>query len=385
MRLGMYIKNNITQKPGRTTLAIIGITLTIIDIIVMSLLTKSLVATTAGFFTPFDHLDQIIEKGTDFTQLLPLSSSLNESSQPRIEEFFNESIVPMLMIAETENVSSFYSTYYIGLPIESMKTVWDQIMLVSGQYPNLNSQVIVGNYWKNETSVEIKGVPFVVSGVLNEMHTFLDRVIVLNLESLQELGNRESLVTLFFISRESPKDLSIIEQFEDIFPTFDYLTISERDTLKGGMDRLVNELAVLFTTFTAISASIFVFAVELLTILNRKNDFNIFFVLGSSKLRVFLVLTFEILILFLIGIILGFPLSIVLYILIWSYIITITKVNVSFWTKVGNVSYNFFQQFPYRLFLSNISLILLFGLIFAIVAANIGLRTYNLEEMKQKF
>ncbi len=385
MRLIQYIHNNLKQKKGRTALATLGIMLSVVDILVMGLLIQQTLSNTSAFFLPFSHMDQILEKGADFTQLVPLSSTLKESLQSPIESFFDEPTIPMLMIAETEEVGNLYSTYYLGLPMESMDKIWDQVMLASGEYPTQTSQVIVGEHWEDLTVMEIKGDEFTVTGVLNDMHSFLDRVVVMDLRSLQELVNKVGFVTLFFISPEISESPAKIVEFENEFSTLDFLTRTERDELRGGLNQFVTDVATLFSTFTAISAIIFVFAIELLTILSRKGDFNIFFVLGAPKHRVFLVLALEILALFIVGILCSIPVSILLYILIWSYVNSVTKVDNTFWGMVKSTTHTMFQRFPFSIFLSNIGSILLFGLFFAVLIATIGLRTYKLEEMKQKF
>ena len=127
MKLRSYVINNLTLKKGRTILMIIGIILACNGIIVVKLMTERYSRISSSFFTPFSEYNQIIERGTDYVQLLPISSSIDQNKQAEIEEIFNVDTIPSLLVSNNMEITSFKASYIMGVNLEEMSILLENM------------------------------------------------------------------------------------------------------------------------------------------------------------------------------------------------------------------------------------------------------------------
>ncbi|QEE14363.2 ABC transporter permease [Promethearchaeum syntrophicum] len=381
MKLQSYIINNLTNKKGRTILMVLGIIFACSGMIVINLMTEKYSRISTAFFTPFNDYDQIVERGTDYIQLLPISSSIDQNKQIEIEEKLEVESIPSLLISNIIEITSFKT---MGLNLEDMPILLNKMQLNSGFWPNNSKQIIVGDYWGKYGNLTLYNETFQIVGSIAPSYTFLDQMIYMDLNELQILTGLSNQVSVIFIPNEIEEQNNLIEEFELEFPQLDLLTVKEMDNIKGGLSSYINNISIVLSSFSTISALIFIFSIETINIYSKKKDFDIMVILGTPKKKILGLLINESIFLSTIGLILGLPFSILSFSLIWSKMLQ----------SVGRSSFNliFVREFrilintlPLKMLLSTSLFIILFGLAFTIIPALLALKKYNLGDIKQKF
>ncbi|MHA1475637.1 MAG: FtsX-like permease family protein [Promethearchaeota archaeon] len=384
MKLRSYIINNLTKKKGRTILMILGIILACNGMIVVNLMTEKYSRISSVFFTPFSDYDQIVERGTDYIQLLPISSSIDQNKQTEIEEIFNTNTIPCLLISNNVEITSFKASYTMGLNIGDMPILLDKMQLGSGFWPENSKQIIVGNYWANDGNLTLFNETFQISGSMVPSYTILDKMIYVDLGELQNITGLPNRLSVIFIPNEIEKQPTLIEEFETEIPQLDLLTVQEMDDIKGGLSSYINNISLVLSSFSTISALIFIFSIETMNVFSKKKDFDLFVILGTPKKKIIGLLLSESILLISLGLILGLPLSFFSFSLIWTNI-TQSLGNNSFILTFTRVIKILINTLPIKIFLSTSLIIILFGLAFTIIPALIALRKYNLGDIKQKY
>ena len=384
MKLQSYIINNLITKKGRTILMILGVILACNGMIVINLMTEKYSRISSAFFTPFSDYDQIIERGTDYIQLLPISSSIDQNKQTEIEEIFNVNTVPSLLVSNNLDFSSFYSNYIMGLNLEDMSILLDKMQLNSGLWPRNSKEVIVGYTWANEENITLYNESFQIVGFMIPTYTFWDQMIFMDLGELQNLTGLPNQISVIFIPNEIEEQNILIENFEMGSPQLDLLTVKEMDDIKGGLTSFINNIGIVLSSFSTISALIFIFSIETINVYSKKKDFDIFTVLGTPKKKILGLLLIESIFLISIGLILGLPLSLFSFSLIWAKIVQSLGKN-NFNTIFMNEFQITINTLPIKTLFFTTLIIFLFGLTFTIIPALIALKKYNLGDIKQKY
>ncbi|MHA1512026.1 MAG: FtsX-like permease family protein [Promethearchaeota archaeon] len=384
MKLRSYIINNLTKKKGRTILMILGIILACNGMIVVNLMTEKYSRISSVFFTPFSDYDQIVERGTDYIQLLPISSSIDQNKQTEIEEIFNTNTIPCLLISNNLEITSFEASYTMGLNIGDMPILLDKMQLGSGFWPENSKQIIVGNYWANDGNLTLFNETFQISGSMVPSYTILDKMIYVDLGELQNITGLPNRLSVIFIPNEIEKQPTLIEEFETEIPQLDLLTVQEMDDIKGGLSNYINNISLVLSSFSTISALIFIFSIETMNVFSKKKDFDLFVILGTPKKKIIGLILSESILLISLGLILGLPLSTLSFSIIWSKILQSLGKN-SFGTIFMNEFRILINTLPLKIFFSTSIIIILFGLAFTIIPALITLKKYNLGDIKQKY
>ena len=384
MKLRSYIINNLTKKKGRTILMVIGIILACNGMIVVNLMTEKYSRVSSSFFTPFSDYDQIVERGADYIQLLPISSSIDQNNQIEIEEIFNINTIPCLLISNNLEITSFSPSYIIGLNLEDMSILLDKMQLNSGFFPENPKQIIVGDYWADNGNLTIFNEAYQITGLMAPTFSILDKMIYVDLSELQNLTGLPNQLSVIFIPNEVEEQATLIEEFETEFPQLDLLTVKEMDDIKGGLSSYINNISFVLSSFSTISALIFIFSIETINVYSKKKDFDLFVILGTPKKKILGLLLSESIFLISIGLVLGLPLSIFSFSLIWTKMIQSMSKS-RFITIFMNEARMLINTLPLKVFLSTSLIIILCGLVFTIIPALFALKKYNLGDIKQKY
>ncbi len=384
MKLRSYIINNLTKKKGRTILMIVGIVLACNGMIVINLMTEKYSRISSAFFTPFSDYDQIIERGSDYIQFLPISSSIDQNKQTDIEEIFDINTIPCLLVSNNKDIASFKASYSMGLNIADMPSLLNKMQLGSGSWPKNSNQIMVGDFWANDGNLTLYNEVFQVSGSMAPTFSFLDYMIYIDLGELQDLTGLPNRLSVIFISNEIEEQTDLIEEFESEFLQLDLLTVKEMDDIKGGLSSYINNISLALSSFSTISSLIFIFSIETINVYSKKNDFDLFVILGTPKKKILGLLLSESIFLISIGLVLGLPLSIFSFSLIWTKIMQ--SLSKSTFSTIFAQEVRFLMNtLPLKVFLSTSTIIILFGLAFTIIPALIALKKYNLGDIKQKY
>jgi len=384
MKLRSYVINNLTLKKGRTILMIIGIILACNGIIVVKLMTERYSRISSSFFTPFSEYNQIIERGTDYVQLLPISSSIDQNKQTEIEEIFNVNTIPSLLVSNNMEITSFKASYIMGVNLEEMSILLENMQLNSGSWPKNSKEVIVGDFLANNENITLFNETFQIVGSIAPSYSFLDQMIYIDLIELQILAGLPNRISVIFIPNEVEEQITLIEEFETDFPQLDLLTVNEMDDIKGGISAYVDNISFVLSSFSTISALIFIFSIETINVYTKKKDFDLFVILGTPKKKILGLLLGESIFLISLGLILGLPLS------LFSYSLILTRMLQS----IGQSNFNAVFMNEIRVLMNNVPImtlfstsiiIILFGLAFTIIPTLITLKKYNLGDIKQKY
>ncbi|MHA1521967.1 MAG: ABC transporter permease [Promethearchaeota archaeon] len=385
MKLIQYIRNNLTQKKVRTILVVIGISMSLVSTIVMALMTDYYSDISTDFFLPFEDYNQVLERGTNFIQLLPTGSNIDLDIKDELDEHFGVESIPMLILSNSEDLISFYNNYIFGIPFGQMPRLFQRIHLQEGRWPQESQEVIVGDNLKNATEVIVMNQTFNIVGVLNTRFSYLDRIILLDHTELEQLSGKHNRTTILFIPKDVENTPDLITTFENQFEAIDIMTSEEFDELRGEigvyMDNMVNVLSV----FTSTSAIVFVFSLELLNILSRKKDFEILQILGTSQVSIFALVVLESILLLFLGIFIGIPASFFIYGILYSILITTVNSEATFFSSMAVGLQRISHPFPFEIFAKFILIIGIANIIFAFFIALLGLHKFNISHLKQKY
>lgn len=369
----------------RTILCVIGISASLVSTIVMALLTDYYSNKSTTFFTPFQEYDQVLERGTNFVQVVPIGSSIDKNVTLAIEPHFGVEGIPMLIVPNNDDLLSFYNTYIFGIPQDKLPDLLSEIDLQQGEWPDTSNEVVVGSEYANMTSMEILNHTYTVVGVLNVQFSYLDRLIILDHVELESISGKIGRTTVIFIPKVIEEDLESISSFEDAYPNIDIMTNQEFDDLRGQiggfMDNLVNVLSV----FTSASAIIFVFSLELLNIFSRKKDFEVLQILGATQVSIFGIVVLESIFLLLFGILIGIPASFIIYSVLFSILLMTVNPEALFFPTLSNTVRQLTKHFPFDLFGRYTLIITIANILFAFVIALVGLHKFQISNLKQKY
>jgi ABC-type lipoprotein release transport system permease subunit len=363
---------------------VIGIILACNGMIVVNLMTERYSRISSSFFTPFSEYDQIIERGTDYVQLLPISSSIDQNKQTEIEEIFNVNTIPSLLVSNNMEITSFKASYIMGVNLEEMSILLENMQLNSGSWPNNSKEVIVGDFLANNGNVTLFNETFQIVGSIEPSYSFMDQMIYIDLNELQNLAGLPNQISVIFIPNEVEEHVTLIEEFETDFPQLDLLTVNEMDDIKGGISSYVDNISFVLSSFSTISALIFIFSIETINVYAKKKDFDLFVILGTPKKKILGLLLGESIFLISLGLILGLPLS------LFSYSLILTRMIQS----IGQSNFNAVFMNEVRVLMNNVPImtlfstsliIILFGLAFTIIPALMALKKYDLGDIKQKY
>ena len=361
-----------------------GIVLSTMTVMVISMTSERYQQTASGFFTPFNEYSQIIEKGSNYFQFLPAGSFLEESQQADIESFFDATVIPALIISYDETISSFEFNYIMGVNSLNIPLLWETTPLSEGNWPESTNEVIVGSSVDySDDIVIIQNQTFQVSGVLSSSSSFMDGIIICDLLALQNTYNYTDRVSLFFISNVVETDADI-NSFETTYPHLNFLTIEEQEEIKGNMGNFYTDIIDLFIFFAIITALMFVFAIEMMNVLSRKKDIAVLLLMGTPKMVLMKLLWIEIALITLIGLVIGIPLSFLTHISIFAFIQVKIGFRENFITAFKIFGSNTFKAAPFNLMLQSIALIFFGGLFIAIIPALIVFKVNVLSEIKKR-
>lgn len=312
-----YVVRNLKRKKKYTALCVSGIILSVMLSVTVTLLFNKYTMITQEFFEPFQDYDQVVQRGSNYFQIVPVNSFLDESMDQSIQETLGETPIPVLFVPNDTQVTSYEFKMLMGIPHNQTPQVWNTVPL-HGEWPIHPRDVLVGDCFPIalNASFELRGRTYTVRGKLQMPPTFLRGIVLFNLQELQALFHYENRVTLFFVDKEVENTPYRITQLEQIQPTLDVITQSEIAQVRGELWDFARDLQGIIFVLVNLSALIFVFSLATINIMSRRKEFNILTTLGASETRIFILLWSEVCVLILIGVALGIPLSLLTYILI---------------------------------------------------------------------
>lgn len=351
----------------------------------MALLTDYYSSRTSTFFRPFPEFDEVLERGTNFIQLIPVGSTIDLEVKSDLDTYFNIDSIPLLIVPNNKDLLSFYNNYIYGVPFLQQQILFQSIYLQMGRWPQNSNEIVVGNEYLDKKELTLFNHTFPIVGVISKQYSYLDRIIIMDHSILEQKTGNLGKTTVIFIPSFLEKNISKIDKFELENSHIDILTSSEMEALHGQIGDFMNNLVNVLSVFTAGASIIFVFSLELMNIFSRKKDFDIFRILGAKTKTIFQTVVIENFILLISGLIIGIPVSILSFSLLYSYLILNVNQSTTFFTGFSKGWNYIFHPFQWDLFIENILIISIANIGFALIISLIGLRQYKLSELKQKY
>ncbi|MHA1673365.1 MAG: FtsX-like permease family protein [Promethearchaeota archaeon] len=359
--------------------------MSLISTIVMALMTDYYSDISTEFFVPFEDYNQVLERGTNFVQILPVGSNIGLDLKDELDDHFSIESIPMMIVTNSDDLLSFYNNYIFGIPINQQSQLFQRIRLQEGRWPQNSQEVVVGDNMGNYTNIAVFNQTFNIVGVLNTQFSYLDRIILVDHAKLELLSGIHNRTTVLFIPDDVENFPELIESFEAQFDTIDIMTSEDFDILRGEIGGFMENMVNVLSVFTSASAIVFVFSIELLNILSRKKDFEILQILGTPQISIFALVVLESLFLLVIGIIIGIPASFLIYGALYSILINTVNSEASFFPAMANGLQRISHPFPFEIYGKFILIIGIANLLFAFFIALLGLHKFNISHLKQKY
>ncbi|WP_457558877.1 hypothetical protein [Candidatus Harpocratesius sp.] len=329
MHLFSYILQNFQIKKNRTKLRVGAITFALISSLVMGFLINIYLIAEKGFFSPFESYDQIVESGTSFTQFLPVSSLYNQKFQTKTENILNHSVYPALIISNTPSIATFHFSYIIGMPFNMIDNFWQNFSLSQGRWLHSQQEVVVGWNLRENSTVYLRNYNLTVVGVFEFSYSFLDLVILTDLEMLQNITNHKSLISVMYVpklqdSQINEKNLLIskskIDSIEALSPQIDYLTSTDIHRIQSKFQGFIDSISQIFIFLSTGTAFFFILVVNIIQFQNQKKDFLLFSQIGMKTGKIYSLYWIENGIILVLSLILGIPISMGIFTGLYCYI-----------------------------------------------------------------
>jgi len=313
MKLLNYVFKNIKNRRTRSVLCFLGIALSIINFSVITVSVNQYNIVLSNGFKPFKDYTQIIEKGSNYLQFVPVSSLFKDINS-EIENDFSISGIPILYVSNEENELLMSFITFMGISQNSMVffDILKDIGLYEGLWPQNFNEIVVGKHLNITAGeiLEIREQVFNVCGVLNEAGNFFDRIILIDLQILQILFNREGKVSLILYKTDDIINITNFENSIEVsYSHLDCVTLQEIEIIEQEITGFSSTLAFLFSSLALITAESFFMTIIILNVNDRTKEFSILRAIGISNLNIFKLIISETLFLSFIGLIIGIPVS----------------------------------------------------------------------------
>ena len=146
------------------------------------------------------------------------------------------------------------------------------------------------------------------------------------------------------------------------------------NAIQGSLAAFALKISSIFTFLALASSLIFIFTIQTLSLISRKQDLILFRTIGIGQKQLFGMCWMELAILFFFGSLIGIPLSFITYIIIFS----ILQMGLGLWANwmaaIKNNTILLFTYFPIANFFTYFIIFLGFGLLLACIPPIIGFR-----------
>ncbi|MHA1819819.1 MAG: ABC transporter permease [Promethearchaeota archaeon] len=329
-----------------------GIILGIILFMVINIFTERYGTIVNNFFKPFDNNYSVVEKNSNFVQIMPFNSKINESIYQNMinnPEYANIKIIPVLFMQSTAFTNnSFNFNVIFGVPLEKMKDLFENWKLKVGKWPNSTDEVVLGNtfYYNGFNigqNISLNNKTYRISGILENADCFINGFFIMDLEEMQDLFDEHGILSELYINKaDIVKKGYNIEQFETEFEAaysnLDLLNDHEIDQISNGILSNLDRVARVFLFLSLILSITFTISIIFLNTLDRQKEAATLRAIGISNKHLFLILYGEILLIVLLGLLIGLPLGILIYNAIYSFSVNKTEfTSISFWDSLLKV------------------------------------------------
>jgi ABC-type lipoprotein release transport system permease subunit len=334
MKLGTYIKANFKDKRYRNILCVTGIIVGIILFINVNLFSLNYESLIFNAFAPLKEYNQIVQRGTSFSRMLPYYSEINESVYDDLKidpEFSFMDLYPVYFkrtFDYSEN-KSLNQNIVFGMPYLEMENFFTELELAEGNWPQHENHTVIGYDLKAQygfnvgDSLLIEGKNYTISGIWKQHESLFDWFILLDIQEAQIQFSALNQLTSIFVRYDKTMEEKIELNVESTHLDLEFLTLNEINELNGNILSRTQRTSVIFMLLTLFSSTLFTTAIIFLNVHDRKREIATLRSIGASRGDIFKLIYGEVIIIAFIALI-GVPIGITLYSILTYQFMNIT-------------------------------------------------------------
>jgi len=300
---------NIGRRPMRSGLTILGLCFAVAGFIALIGLTRGL--ENAWVSSLLDRGTHLIAMKKGAVEIL--TASIDEKTGNKLRRIDGVEAVSG-ELTDLVSLSSGKTALVTGWEEDGF--LWDTLYFIEGRAPAAKEgdEVAVGQGLAEALEIhtgqplEIGGMTFTVAGIFRQNSIMANGTVILPLEKMQHMMNRENSVTVFNIRIEHPDNERFrVDLLTHLGQTFGDVAFTEtRDIAKNNeiMD-LFRAMAWGISSIALVIALVFIVNTLLMSVTERTREIGILSALGWSRARILAMIVFEGLLLSVLGALAG--------------------------------------------------------------------------------
>ncbi|MBN2155195.1 MAG: ABC transporter permease [Candidatus Lokiarchaeota archaeon] len=323
MNMRHYIRANFKDKRFRNILCILGIMVGLILFIVVNFFSLSYESLIIKAFSPIQNYNQIVQRGTSFSRMLPYYSYINESVYDEMElnpDFASADIYPTALKRITDYSEDKYldKNIVFGIPNGKMGSFFSSLSIAEGTWVQNETQVVIGYDLNHQYGFTVgdllvlEGKNYTISGVLEEETSLFDWFIFMDLHEFQIQYSMEDQLTSIFITYERSSESYFESEVESTYLDLEFLTIDEMNKITGNLLSRTEKTSIVFMLLTFFCSTLFTTSIVFLNVHDRKKEIATLRSIGAPQKDIFKLIYGEVFIIAIIAL-LAVPVGILLY------------------------------------------------------------------------
>lgn len=323
MNLRQYIRANFKDKRFRNILCVVGIVVGMVLLISVNFFSLSYEHLIFKAFSPIEDYNQIVQRGTSFSRMLPYNSIINQSVHDDLvanPSFDSLDIYPTFIkrTHEYSDNKTLNQNIVFGLSFDKMAEFFSNLKLTEGTWAQNENHTVIGYDLVAQLgftvgdSLLVKGRNFTISGIIEHDLSLFDWFIVVDLQEAQALFSMEDQLTSIFIRYNQNLESAIQTSVESTYAQLEFLTLEEIDEISGSLLARTQKTSVVFMFLTLFCSTLFTTSIVFLNVHDRKQEIATLRSVGAPRGAIFRLIYGEVLIISLLALI-AIPIGISLY------------------------------------------------------------------------
>ncbi|MEX2727950.1 MAG: FtsX-like permease family protein, partial [Candidatus Sigynarchaeum springense] len=292
-----------------------------------------------NYYEPLEGYNMVVEKHGTLVQFVPLDSEINDSIAQTIESDLGLSVHPAAFKFVEETIKSVIPNVLAGFTIELLTDLVSKYQ-VDGRAPRPGfREILLGsgihflaNVPKNGENITLFGINFTVVGKVPFENPILDNFLFTTYDVMQSSLRLNGTCNILYVEKDSLKDEAIIEQeIESSYPQLKFLTSDEVDVLSSDFVSNTsswNSFLIIFTLFISIA---FPFSAFFINHDKISKEVRLLRLIGTPRVHILLYKCQENAILFALGLIIGYVLTIFIFPLFTIFATAMQGINYDAW------------------------------------------------------
>ena len=303
----------LTGHKLRVTLTVLGIAIGLILVTTLSSLSEGIGSSVTDMMSMISGKIIIMGEGSSFMSMM--QSEIDETMLSELNEFSGVNQASGMIIGIVPGIGMVG-----GMNLDDLEIFDLDIELEDGRwFEEGDSEVVLGiKYAENSgkrvgDELSIRGKKYDVVGILKELGTEDDNMVVGSLEVTQVMLQKEDVVSMIMLTPENVEKTQ--ELADDIAETYDNLVVMSDKDAVSEMEGFTGQLSIMtfaIGSIAAIIAGIGIMNVMFMSVRERKKEIGVMKALGATTNEILGEVLLEAIILSFIGEIIGLLLSVLI-------------------------------------------------------------------------